>query len=30
MVYAPRNEEELEVVESITRAGARFMVGEES
>ncbi|KAF4996802.1 hypothetical protein FGRMN_4278 [Fusarium graminum] len=30
MVYAPRNEEELEVVESITRAGARFMVGEKS
>ncbi|KAF5654560.1 hypothetical protein FHETE_11287 [Fusarium heterosporum] len=30
MVYAPRSEEELEVVKSITRAGARFMVGEES
>ncbi|KAM0487693.1 hypothetical protein ACHAP7_001499 [Fusarium lateritium] len=30
MVYAPRNEEELEIVERITRAGVRFMLGEES
>ncbi|XEU96383.1 hypothetical protein FSHL1_001668 [Fusarium sambucinum] len=30
MVYAPRNEEELEVVKKITRAAAKFMLGEES
>ncbi|KLO79808.1 uncharacterized protein LW93_7252 [Fusarium fujikuroi] len=29
MVYAPRNEDELEVVKSITRAGVKFMLGEE-
>jgi hypothetical protein len=30
MVYAPRNEEELEAVKRITRAAAKFMLGEES
>ncbi|KAF4338521.1 hypothetical protein FBEOM_7560 [Fusarium beomiforme] len=30
MVYAPRNEDELEVLKTITRAGVRFMLGEES
>lgn len=30
MVYAPRNEEELEVSQKITRAAAKFMLGEES
>ncbi|KAF5607866.1 uncharacterized protein FSUBG_4968 [Fusarium subglutinans] len=29
MVYAPRNEAELEVVKSITRAGVKFILGEE-
>ncbi|KAF5631460.1 hypothetical protein F52700_6863 [Fusarium sp. NRRL 52700] len=29
MVYAPRNEEELEVVKNITRAGVKFMLGED-
>ncbi|KAF4959846.1 hypothetical protein FGADI_1349 [Fusarium gaditjirri] len=29
MVYAPRNEDELEIVKSIMRAGAKFMLGEE-
>ncbi|KAF9768481.1 hypothetical protein IL306_014240 [Fusarium sp. DS 682] len=30
MVYAPRNEDELEVVKKITRAGVKFMLGEKS
>ncbi|KAI1072452.1 hypothetical protein LB507_003267 [Fusarium sp. FIESC RH6] len=30
MVYAPRSEEELEVVKGITRAAAKFMLGEEA
>ncbi|EKJ75678.1 hypothetical protein NXS19_012514 [Fusarium pseudograminearum] len=30
MIYAPRNEEELEVVKRITRGAAKFMLGEES
>ncbi|KAF5575253.1 hypothetical protein FPCIR_13246 [Fusarium pseudocircinatum] len=29
MIYAPRTEEELEVVKNITRAGVKFMLGEE-
>ncbi|KAF4473218.1 hypothetical protein FAGAP_13354 [Fusarium agapanthi] len=29
MVYAPRDEDELEVVKNITRAGVKFMLGEE-
>ncbi|KAF5666024.1 hypothetical protein FCIRC_10345 [Fusarium circinatum] len=29
MVYAPRNEAELDVVKNITRAGVKFMLGEE-
>jgi hypothetical protein len=28
MIYAPRGEQELEVVEKITRASVRFMLGE--
>ncbi|KAF4969361.1 hypothetical protein FSARC_3387 [Fusarium sarcochroum] len=30
MIYAPRNEEELEIVKGITRASVRFMLGEEA
>ncbi|KAM0435159.1 hypothetical protein ACHAPT_003249 [Fusarium lateritium] len=30
MIYAPRGEEELEVVERITKASVRFMLGEEA
>lgn len=30
MVYAPRDEEEIKVVERIVRAGVKFMLGEEA
>lgn len=30
MIYAPRGEEELEVVKRITKASIRFMLGEET
>jgi len=30
MVYAPRDEEEMKVVERIVRAGVNFMLGEEA
>jgi hypothetical protein len=30
MVYAPKSEDELEVVKKITRAAAKFMLGEEA